>query len=230
MSPQLLEKLMNAAAPFYADAEPAHDWQHICRVLAYAKRIAQAEKADWEIVSAAVLLHDCIKLKPQSGQKDFSAEKSADKVGEILAGIKEFPTGKIEAVKTCVREHSFTVGISPNTLESKILQDADRLDSTGVISVMRVFAYCGAWGGKLFSWKDPFCENGRHFDNKAIGLDWVFARLMKVSATLHTQTAKEMAREWDAHLKSFLDMCRKEIAQFDTAEMLAWEAKGPRKA
>lgn len=220
---------MQAAAPFYADAEPAHDWQHICRVLAYALKIGPATKADMDVVTAAVLLHDCVKLKPQMGQKDMSASESSQKAAEILKNVPEFPQEKIPAVQTCVREHSFKAGMAPSSTESEVLQDADRLESTGVVALMRVFAYCGAWKGKLFSWEDTFCDAGRGCEDKSIGLDWIFARLLKVSATLHTDMAKEIARQHDEHLRVFVEMARAEITGFPTPQMLSWEKLGPQK-
>ena len=226
MPTDLLNQLMIAARPFYTTNDPAHDWSHICRALCYAQTIAQAEKADWETVSAAVLFHDCVKLRERIGQKDLSSTQSATMAAEILSGIEDFPKGKIEAVKKCIYEHTFSLGIKPDLLESKVMQDADRLDSTGTIAIMRIFAHCGILGGTLFSWDDPLCEEGRPPDKLSFGLDWAAARLLKVSATLNTKAARRIARRLDKNLRSILSMARGEIKKFPANKLQGWIEAG----
>ena len=87
-----------------------------------------------------------------------SQEDSAREAEKILKFIKEYPAEKIEKVMIAIKECSFSKGFIPEFLESKILQDADKLESTGVISIMRTFSSSGQMKRLFYNPKDPFCE------------------------------------------------------------------------
>ncbi|MEL2325119.1 hydrolase, partial [Klebsiella pneumoniae] len=65
-----------------------------------------------------------------------------------------------------IEAHSFSAGIAPQSLEAKIVQDADRLEALGAIGLARVFAVSGALGAALFDADDPFAGT-RALDDKA---------------------------------------------------------------
>jgi len=91
---------------------------------------------------------------------------------KILGYNKE----KIPEVEKAIKEHSFNRGVSPESLESKIVQDADRLEATGAIAVMRTFCSAGQMRREFYDLQDPFCEQrkpGRY------ALDLFFERLLQ---------------------------------------------------
>lgn len=220
----LLYKLLEIAEPYYPAKDPSHDWEHICRVFAYAHRLWTQEGGDFEIIAAGVIFHDCLNYPKNDPRSALSAEHSAQQAERILKGISEFPQGKIEQVKTCILEHSFSKGLKPKTLESMIVQDADRLESTGIIALMRTFSSCGVMGRTFFNWQDPFCEAGREPNSKLFGLDLVYSRLLKVSATMNTASAKKIAQESDARIQTFLSLLKEETKLFPTRAD-CWEGK-----
>lgn len=65
-----------------------------------------------------------------------------------------------------IEAHSFSAGIAPQSLEAKIVQDADRLEALGAIGLARVFAVSGALGVPLFDAHDPFAD-ARVLDDRA---------------------------------------------------------------
>lgn len=135
--------------------DPAHDFDHVLRVMAMAERIARAEGADIEIVRAAALLHD-VGRQDQSGRDH--AEVAADRSRTILSAQ---PAAKIEAVARAILQHRFRSGPPPDTLESRCLFDADKLDSIGAIGVARAFAYSGAINQRL--WRDVAPDYAERF-------------------------------------------------------------------
>ena len=212
---ELFNELLNAAKPYYPESDPSHDWNHICRVFTYAHKLQAAEGGDLDIITAGALFHDCVNLPKNHPQSSKSAELSAlTAQGELMA-ISGFPQDKIPDVMKAISEHSFSKGLKPSSLESAIVQDADRLESTGVIALMRTFASCGNMGRAMFNWQDPFCET-REPDPKNFGFDLIYSRLLQVSKHLNTNTAKEIAKDSDKRVSEFAKLFKEEIEIFPT--------------
>lgn len=124
-------------------SDPSHDFEHVIRVLNMATKIGKSVKADLDIVIPAALFHDTVVYRKDSPESRNEANESAEVAAQILEKIKNYPKEKIDKVKICIQQCSFTKGIVPDLLESKVLQDADLLESTGVLSIMRTFSSCG---------------------------------------------------------------------------------------
>lgn len=197
----------------YKSNDASHDWDHVARVLRLALTIAKKEKADEEVVAAAVIFHDWVKLHPTKGKIDKSSAYSARAAEQILNSIKDFPAEKIAAVKRAIYEHTFSLGIRPKSVESRAVQDADRLDSMGAVGIMRIFAFAGAIGARLFCTYDPFCRTQRTPEAYRYGLDWVPARLKKLPARMNTPTGKKMARMRVQTLKLWMASLERELKE-----------------
>ena len=122
------------------DNDPAHDFDHVMRVYTNAKKIVKEEKADEKLVLSAALLHDIVSYPKSSKRSKFSSIDSAKKSKLILQKY-DFTTEEITIISDAIADHSFSQNKIPQTLEGKILQDADRLDALGAIGIARVFAY-----------------------------------------------------------------------------------------
>jgi uncharacterized protein len=130
---------LEQAQSWYA-ADPVHGFDHILRVYQTAERLAQAEGADLEIVRAAALLHD-VEESHASGERATHHHRSADFAAQVLRG-EGWPEDRIAAVQHCIRAHRFrNTGEAPQTMEAKVLFDADKLDVCGAIGVARTLAY-----------------------------------------------------------------------------------------
>ncbi len=87
---------------------------------------------------------------------------AAEKTLAILqSAFADFPADRYPAVSHAIEAHSFSAAIPPRTLEAKIVQDADRLESLGAIGLARVFAVAGALNTILFDAEDPLLIGGR---------------------------------------------------------------------
>jgi uncharacterized protein len=140
---------LEQARPWYAAADPVHDFDHVQRVYRLAECIGRAEGADLGILLAAALLHDAVEAAPDGGgDRPGHHLASADFAGRVLAA-EGWPAERIEAVQHCIRSHRFRGGEAPRTLEARILFDADKLDVTGAIGVMRAAAYAALAGQPL---------------------------------------------------------------------------------
>ncbi|MBI3915026.1 MAG: HD domain-containing protein [Chloroflexi bacterium] len=201
---------IDAAQEFYAGAESAHDFDHILRVLALAERLARAEGADLEIVRAAVLLHDIAREEEDSGGKDH-AQLAADRAREILLA-RGAPRAKADAVAHCIAAHRFRGTTQPQTLEAKILFDADKLDSIGAIGVARAYAVSGALNQRLWSdvAADAVATRDQHNSNHSAVAEFK-VKLSKVKDRLHTASARKIAEERHAFMQEFFERLEREV-------------------
>lgn len=109
----------------------AHDFSHIERVLENAIKLANENNADLEVVKYAALLHD-YKREAEHELEGNHALESSKAAREIL---KEHP--KVGGICHAIEAHSRSSNIKPETLEAKIIYDADKMDSVGTIGVIR---------------------------------------------------------------------------------------------
>ncbi len=113
-------------------------------------------------------------------------------------------------VKKCILECSFSKGIIPDLLESRILQDSDGLEATGAISIMRTYSSTGQMKRPFYNSRDPFCET-REPDTMNFALDLFYERLLKVGERMHTETAKVIAKRRTEFLLVFLEEFKQEL-------------------
>ena len=132
---------LERAREWYPQRDPVHGFDHIQRVYLMAERLAKAEGADLEIVSAAALLHDIEGSHPAGDERHNHHQQSADIAAEILRE-EGWPPERIAAVQHCIRAHRYRDNREPPaTLEAKVIFDADKLDVLGAIGVVRVLGY-----------------------------------------------------------------------------------------
>ncbi len=203
MNTSLKQSLINIAKSKISNTDVSHDFEHALRVLSNAERIAEKENGNLNILTPAALFHDLIVYPKDHPDRLLSQLKSAEAAENILRALHFSPTDDIEKIKTCIMECSFSKGIIPDLLESKILQDADGLEATGAISIMRTYSSTGQMKRPFYNTTDPFCEN-RKPDASQFALDLFYERLLKVSERMHTKTAREIAQRRTDFLKIFL--------------------------
>lgn len=189
--------------------DPAHDVAHVERVVASVRRIAAAEGAQLPIAEAAAWLHELFNYPKGHPDSPRSGEVCAGLAAEVLAA-EGWPAAEIAEVAYAIRVHPFSLGIQPDTLEARILQDADRLDALGAIGLMRCFATSAKMARPFYAPRDPFCT-ARAPDDKAFGLDHLYTKLFRLSERLHTATARALAEERVAFLHAFVTQLAREL-------------------
>jgi len=201
---------LRAVAEARASRDPAHDFLHVLRVTANAERIGRASGADLDVVIPAALLHELWSYPKGHPESHLSGEVCADHAAVVLDD-SGCPAARAVSIVTCIREHPFSRGLVPSTLEGKVMQDADRLDAIGAIGIARCMATCAEMKRPLYSPVDPFCQD-RVPDDKAWGLDHFYRKLLKIPGALHTGAARELARDRLTAMESFLAQLAREIA------------------
>jgi uncharacterized protein len=187
----------------------SHDQAHILRVWRNVLTIHAVEGGDQTILCAATILHDCVAVEKDSHLRDQSSKMSAEMAGTILRS-KQWSAERIEAVMHAIEAHSFSGGVLPQTLEARILQDADRLDAIGLIGVARTFYTAGRLGKQLYHQNDPRGLN-RGYDDRLFAIDHFYTKLLKLSATFQTKKGAQLARERHSRLEQFLTVLLLEL-------------------
>lgn len=190
--------------------DPAHDFNHIMRVYKNAQQLCKKENANEKIVLTSVLLHDIVSYPKSDKRSKFSSMKSANEARKILSKMNDYSSNEIDIICDSILNHSYSRGKTPNSIEGKILQDADRLDALGAIGIARVFAVGGSEKRPLYNTIDPFCKN-RIPDDKTWTIDHFYQKLLKLSFLMNTNSAKIEAKRRTKILESFLKQLKKEI-------------------
>ncbi len=202
------------ARAWYAAADPVHDFEHVLRVYRMAERLAQEEGADLEIVRAAVLLHDAEGSAPGAETRKSHHHRSADFAGQVLRA-EGWPEERIAAVQHCIRAHRFRHdGETPQTLEARILFDADKLDVLGAIGAARTIAYATLNHQPFFARpSQQFLNSGEKEPGEPHSAyhEYLF-KLRKIKGLLFTQSARALAAERDAYLAGFFQQLEAELS------------------
>lgn len=189
--------------------DAAHDIAHIERVVKNAKVILEKEPADRTAVIAAAWLHDCVNLPKDDPNRSKASALASKKAAEFLSGI-HFPQNIIPLVAHAIEAHSFSAGVTAETPEARIVQDADRLDALGAIGIARCFAVSGKMGSSVYNPFDPFCLS-RDPDDSKWTIDHFYKKLFRLPDQIHTSTAQEMARDRVIFMKTYLAQLSSEI-------------------
>lgn len=125
--------------------DSAHDKEHIYRVLYTAMEIAAAEEqVDYDVLITACLLHDIGRPRQIEDPSLCHAQVGAQMAFDFLT-VSGYSAAFAGQVAACIRSHRFRKHAPPETLEAKILFDADKVDATGTMGIARTLLY----GGKL---------------------------------------------------------------------------------
>lgn len=209
IDPATMARLRETARARCEGADAAHDWQHVERVRANAVELAARAGADGEVCELAALLHELFNYPKGHPESKRSGAVCAEHAREVLRaeGVDE---GVTEAVAYAIAVHPFSLGVVPDTLEAKVLQDADRLDAIGAIGVARCFATCADMRRPFYDPDDPWCA-AREPDDRLWGIDHFAKKLLKLEAIFHTARAREIARDRTVFMRAFLDQLAREI-------------------
>ncbi|ENN8436191.1 phosphohydrolase [Enterobacter kobei] len=178
----------------HASDDSAHDISHFRRVWMTARKIMIHHQADPLVVLTACYFHDIVSLPKNHPERSQSSRLAARKTRDILhRDFPDFPPDRFAAVEHAIEAHSFSAGIAPQSIEAKIVQDADRLEALGAIGLARVFAVSGGLGVALFDAEDPFAD-ARSLDDRAFALDHFQTKLLRLPDTMQTDVGRELAQ------------------------------------
>lgn len=131
--------------------DSAHDKEHVYRVLYHALEIAKTlNNVDYDVLIAACLLHDIGRKEQFENPALCHAAVGSEKAFAFLTKTG-FEPEYAERVRHCIKTHRYRENNLPESLEAKILFDADKLDVTGAMGIARTLIYKGIVSEPLYS-------------------------------------------------------------------------------
>ena len=203
----------------------AHDIDHTYRVMNLAREIAKYENANMEVVRIAALLHDIARVREdndKTGNTDHA--KLGAKMAEQILKDFGYPKNIIENVVHCIKTHRFRGKDIPQTLEAKILFDADKLDAIGAIGIARAYMIAGERGEVLYreitnieKYKKSNLTGGKldgrikDISKHSVNIEYE-TKFKRIPERLFTKRAKEIAKERLGFMDTFFDRLKREVA------------------
>lgn len=181
-----------------------HDWWHIYRVRNLSKKLQSTEGGDLFIIELASLLHDVADWKFYKNENE-----GLNVIKDWLVHL-EVRSDIIDKVISVVKNVSFKgagVKDTMDTVEGKIVQDADRLDAIGAIGVARTFAFGGKFGNEMHNpeIKVELHDNFEAYKkSKGTTINHFYEKLLLLKDRMNTKTAKKIATERHRFMEIFL--------------------------
>jgi len=193
-----------------SESDSAHDIAHIQRVVKTATRFCESESADLRIVWPAAWLHDCVHVPKNSPDRSRASAMAADAAVDFLAS-QNFDADLLPHIHHAIHAHSFSAAIACESIEARVLQDADRIDALGAIGIARCFAVGGKLGQQFYSVDDPFCET-RAADDSQFTIDHFYVKLLTLGESMQTPSGKAEAQRRTDYMSGFLRQLEQEIS------------------
>lgn len=169
----------------------SHGLDHVLRVVNLCKLIGREEDADMKVLIPAAIFHDI--ARPQETTDGMPHEEAGARMAERYLRSIGYDDECIPKVTHAIRTHRYRSIERPETLEARILSDADKLDAMGAVGIARTFIRAGEHHGEITD-----------------AADHISGKLLNLRRLMYTATAKKIAKERHRFLKDFLAMLKKE--------------------
>ena len=189
----------------------SHGWDHVERVRRTAEKIAATEKdADLFIVEASAILHDIARIdEVDSTGNDCHAEKGSRMAYDFLTanGLDEERAGRI---RLCILSHRYRNDHVPDSIEAKILYDADKLDSIGAVGIGRAFLFSGEVVARLHN-SDIDVNLTRAYSKEDTAYREYMIKMRFIRDKMLTAEGKRLAEERHRYMAQFFDRLQDEV-------------------
>ena len=192
--------------------DSAHDKEHIYRVLYSALEIARSEiDVDYDVLIGACLLHDIARKEQFENPALCHAQVGGEKAYRFLLE-HGFDKSYADKVKHCIQTHRYRKNNTPQSVEAKILFDADKLDVTGALGIARTLIYLGIVSDPLYSTlPDGSISNGENDTQPSFFHEYKY-KLEKLYSIFYTARGAELAKERQHTAVAFYESLYREVS------------------
>ena len=197
--------------------DSAHDGEHIYRVLSNAMVIAREETGvNYDILISACLLHDIGRPDQIRDPSLCHAAVGCEKAYAFLTD-NGFASDFAASVRDCIRTHRFRKNDQPESLEAKILFDADKLDVVGAIGVARTLVYKGTVTEPLYTRReDGTISDGAGEEPHSFFQEY-HRKLNKLYDRFYTRAGHRLAQQRRKAAQDFYESLYSEVTALDSA-------------
>jgi len=211
----VIKDIEEEARKYFKNASGCHDWSHVDRVRNLALHIGRKEKADLFVLEIAALLHDIGRKKEMKNKGKFChAEIGFDLAEKILKRLN-FNEKQISNICHCIITHRFRNSHVPNSIEAKVLYDADKLDSIGAIGVARTCLFAGNAGSNTVYTGNEKNIAKRKKDYSYTKEDSAYlefeVKLKHIKNKILTKTGKKIALDRHNYMKNYFKRMWQEV-------------------
>ena len=201
----------------FENASGSHDWEHTKRVFKLCERIGAVEGANMEILGIAAYLHDIGRCRQDHTKGAVChATEGAKMAQELLANFSLSEPEK-QNILHCIASHRFRGNQVPDTIEAKVLFDADKIDAIGAVGIARAYLFAGEIGAKLhnsisdISATQPYSEEDTGYREYCV-------KLSKIKDRIITDSGKSIAKKRHEFMEMFFDRFLKEYHGKDESD------------
>lgn len=234
----MTEKVKKEVTELLNDDDSGHNMEHVERVLKLSLKFAEKVHVDNSVVALIALLHDVDDYKifgEENAKKLTNAKLIMNKVN-----ISKEIQNKVLDSLSCIGYSKRLNGITPVSLEGKIVSDADMCDALGVSGILRTYKYSLKYGKPFFD-KNIFpiedLSQEKYTSKRAdSSVCHIFEKILKLKSLMLTDMGKieaenrhqivvdilyhlfeeENAYEWKKYLDNYLEtdnLCLKKKKQ-----------------
>ncbi|MCF7792107.1 MAG: HD domain-containing protein [Victivallales bacterium] len=207
----LFNKIEKIVKKKLSSSPRCHDWEHTQRVIHNAELIMEYEKtADKSVVRLGALLHDIARADEIAIKgKQCHAVRGSELADKILENerIDEVLRGKIV---NCVKKHRFRSTLMPETIEEKIVYDADKLDSVGAVGIGRAFLFAGRTGAKVHNTEEAALKSESYSEEDTAFREYL-VKLRYIPDRMLTDAGREIAKKRVHYMAGFFEKLNREI-------------------
>lgn len=192
--------------------DSAHDEAHIYRVLYTALNLARYEPAvNGRILIAACLLHDVGRREQFEDPSLCHAMVGGEKAFLFLTQ-NGWSADDASHVRRCIETHRFRAGRIPESIEAKILFDADKLDVTGALGIARTLLYQGKVADPLYTLTPEGTPSDGVSDSRPSFFHEYEHKLKNLYGQFYTARGAALAASHRAAAEAFRDSLWAELA------------------
>ncbi len=205
-----LEAIKAFAQDAISDWNWSHDWDHTLRVYNLAMHIAKVEWADLDVIAAASLLHDVSRHVQDKSKWKICHAEHWSVVAKAYLEVLWLDENFIAKVVSAIRTHRFRGNNIPDTLESKIIYDADKLDSIWAVGIARSFHFAWDHKAKLHDINPNLSKEAEYTQDDTAYREF-HVRLKYIKDKLFTQEARNIAKKRHDFMIEFFDRFNEEF-------------------